>query len=80
MVLMLLLLPLRCQNPNPNQDDASGIVAMQAYATPNALWFVRHHHPVPIVDENEYALEPAVWINHPVPIVDENEYAIQCST
>mmetsp|Transcript_9783 Transcript_9783/g.22769 ORF Transcript_9783/g.22769 Transcript_9783/m.22769 type:complete len:590 (+) Transcript_9783:181-1950(+) len=31
--------------------------AMQAYATPNALWFVRHHHPVPIVDENEYALE-----------------------
>ena len=39
--------------------------AMEAYATPNALWFVRHHHPVPIVDENEYALE--VHPLHPYP-------------
>ena len=29
------------------------------FLTPNALWYVRHHHPVPVVDVDTYRLEIA---------------------
>lgn len=28
-----------------------------SFITPNALWYVRHHHPVPVVDPETYRLE-----------------------
>ena len=28
-----------------------------SFLTPNELWYVRHHHPVPVVDPAEYRLE-----------------------
>jgi DMSO/TMAO reductase YedYZ molybdopterin-dependent catalytic subunit len=30
---------------------------MDSWITPNEVWFVRHHHPVPIVDIKNYVLE-----------------------
>jgi len=29
---------------------------LDTWITPNELWFIRHHHPVPIVDPNTYRL------------------------
>ena len=28
----------------------------ESYLTPNALWYTRHHHPVPVVDPKEFRL------------------------
>jgi sulfite oxidase len=30
------------------------------FLTPNELWYVRHHHPVPVIDADEYRLKVTV--------------------
>jgi len=32
-------------------------IMMDNWMTPNELWFVRHHHPVPLVNETDYKLQ-----------------------
>lgn len=41
--------PFNCETPCTLIPDQ--------YITPTDLWYCRHHHPVPLVDEKEYALK-----------------------
>ena len=37
-------------------ETPTQLISEESYITPNALWYVRHHHPVPVVDAKEYRL------------------------
>ena len=39
-----------------NAETPTQLISEESYITPNALWYVRHHHPVPVVDAKEYRL------------------------
>ena len=39
-----------------NAETPTQLISEESYITPNALWYVRHHHPVPEVDPKDYRL------------------------
>ncbi|EKX45474.1 sulfite oxidase [Guillardia theta CCMP2712] len=51
---------------------------MESYLTPNELWFVRHHNPVPIIDPNNYTLTIKGKLQEKFP-KHEVDVTIQCS-
>lgn len=44
-------------NKTPCNAEVPQELLTEHYLTPNNLWFVRHHHPVPVVHENSWELE-----------------------
>jgi sulfite oxidase len=51
-----LISVLKILQNKPINAEAPGPLITQEYITPNDLWFVRNHHPVPIIDPNTYRL------------------------
>lgn len=43
-------------NNKPCNAECPTELLMDSWCTPNPVWFIRHHHPVPHVDPNEYRL------------------------
>lgn len=43
-------------NTKPCNAELPVTLMMDHWITPNALWFIRHHHPVPTIDESKYKL------------------------
>lgn len=39
-----------------NAETPTTLITDDNYTTPNELWYVRHHHPVPVVDPKKYRL------------------------
>jgi sulfite oxidase len=39
-----------------NAETPTTLITDESYITPNELWYVRHHHPVPVVDPKTYRL------------------------
>lgn len=51
---------------------AEGDVPRVSFLTPNELWYVRHHHPVPVVDPAEYRMEISMHASpKPAPSLEE---------
>jgi sulfite oxidase len=48
---------LLVHNEKPfNAETPVSLISNDTYITPNELWYVRHHHPVPVVEPKEYRL------------------------
>jgi len=43
-------------NNKPCNAELPSELMMDSWETPNAVWFIRHHHPVPVVDPEQYRL------------------------
>jgi len=43
-------------NNKPANAELPTELMMDAWLTPNPVWFIRHHHPVPVVDGKKYRL------------------------
>lgn len=43
-------------NTKPCNAELPPELALDSWITPNALWFIRHHHPVPMIDDKQYRL------------------------
>jgi len=43
-------------NNKPCNAELPIELMLDSWITPNALWFIRHHHPVPHIDHKEYRL------------------------
>ena len=50
-----------------NAEVPTGLL-VDHYVTPTALWYVRHHHPVPDIDPDAYELE--VVVENPAAVVE----------
>ena len=47
-------------NERPCNAEVPPQLQMASYLTPDEIWFVRHHHPVPRIDAESYQLRVAV--------------------
>ena len=47
---------LHVHKPSPFNAETPVMLISDNYITPSALWYCRHHHPVPVVDPKTYAL------------------------
>ena len=43
-------------NNKPCNAELPPALVMQDYVTPSSLWFIRHHHPVPVIDVAKWRL------------------------
>lgn len=43
-------------NNKPCNAELPAELMMDAWLTPNPVWFIRHHHPVPVVDPEKFRL------------------------
>ncbi|CAE7720687.1 SUOX, partial [Symbiodinium pilosum] len=43
-------------NNKPCNAELPSELMMDSWLTPNPVWFIRHHHPVPVVDPEEFRL------------------------
>ncbi|CAJ1405540.1 unnamed protein product [Effrenium voratum] len=43
-------------NNKPCNAELPAELMLDAWLTPNPVWFIRHHHPVPIMDHDQYRL------------------------
>eukprot|EP00931_Biecheleriopsis_adriatica_P052430 TRINITY_DN30497_c0_g1_i2.p1 TRINITY_DN30497_c0_g1~~TRINITY_DN30497_c0_g1_i2.p1 ORF type:complete len:650 (+),score=127.59 TRINITY_DN30497_c0_g1_i2:53-2002(+) len=43
-------------NNKPCNAELPAELMMDSWLTPNPVWFIRHHHPVPVVDADKYRL------------------------
>lgn len=48
---------LKVLKQKPFNAESPTELFMDNFITPNALWYVRHHHPVPVIDPKEYRLK-----------------------
>ena len=56
-----------------NAETPVSLISDDTYITPNELWYVRHHHPVPVVDPKEYRLViEGKGINAPISLTLED--------
>jgi len=44
-------------NNRPCNAELPGELMLDSWCTPNSVFFIRHHHPVPLVDSEKYRLE-----------------------
>jgi sulfite oxidase len=47
---------LKFHNNKPCNAEVPPELMMDNWCTPNPVWFIRHHHPVPIVEEQDFKL------------------------
>lgn len=43
-------------NNKPCNAELPSELMMDSWLTPNAVWFIRHHHPVPVIDQEKFRL------------------------
>lgn len=43
-------------NNKPCNAELPSELMMDSWLTPNPVWFIRHHHPVPVIDPDKYRL------------------------
>mmetsp|Transcript_98088 Transcript_98088/g.253651 ORF Transcript_98088/g.253651 Transcript_98088/m.253651 type:complete len:398 (+) Transcript_98088:2-1195(+) len=43
-------------NNKPCNAETPCELTMDSWLTPNPVWFIRHHHPVPVVDSSKYLM------------------------
>jgi len=43
-------------NSKPCNAELPAELMLDSWLTPNPVWFIRHHHPVPVVDPKQYRL------------------------
>ena len=48
---------LRVHSTTPFNAETVTQLIPDHFLTPNEMWYVRHHHPVPTVNEDEFQLE-----------------------
>jgi sulfite oxidase len=44
-------------NNKPCNAEVPVELMMDSWLTPNPVWFIRHHHPVPVIDAGKYRLQ-----------------------
>lgn len=65
--------PYNAQSPPSLPSSSSSSIP---YITPNDLWYVRHHHPVPVVDPSEFTLEMSLTTSsYPAPTLEAQREA-----
>jgi len=47
---------LKFHNNKPCNAELPEALMMDAWVTPNPIFFIRHHHPVPVIDHKEFRL------------------------